>query len=67
MQEPDMRIDSRADFAIEFKDEAQHAMGGGMLGAEVNREVADSGFSHGDSGLERVANGEFMPFPEASG
>ena len=41
MQEPDMRIDALDDLAVELQHEAQHAMRGRMLRAEVDGEVAE--------------------------
>ena len=41
VQQSDMRVDACADLAIEFKHEAQHAVGRRMLRPEVDREIAD--------------------------
>ena len=46
MQQADMRIDTGADLAVKLQHKAQHAMRGRMLRPEVDREVADGGFSH---------------------
>ncbi len=35
-----MRIDALDDFAVEFEDEPEHAVRGGMLRAEIDGEVA---------------------------
>jgi hypothetical protein len=47
VQKADMRIDSIDDLAIELEYEAQDAMGGRMLRAEIDVEVADFSLSHG--------------------
>jgi hypothetical protein len=39
MQEPDMRVDPRHHFAIEFEHQAQHAVRSRMLRPEIDREV----------------------------
>ena len=46
MQQPDMRIDARDDFAVELEHEAQNAMRRRMLRPEVDGEVAECCFSH---------------------
>ena len=47
MQQADMRIDALDHLAVELQHEAQHAMRGGMLRAEIDREVAEVLFGHG--------------------
>ena len=47
MQQADVRIDARDDLAVQLQHEAQHAVRGRMLRAEVDVEVADFGFWHG--------------------
>jgi hypothetical protein len=39
MKQADMRIDPFHHLAVEFKHEAQDAVGGRMLGAEIDREI----------------------------
>ena len=39
MQKPDMRIDALDDFAVQFKDETQHAVRSRMLRPEVDRKI----------------------------
>jgi hypothetical protein len=46
MQEPDMRIDTLHDLSVELQHKAQHAVRRRMLRPEIDREVADGGFSH---------------------
>ena len=46
MQQADMRIDALDHLAVEFEHEAQHAVRGRMLRAEVDREVAEVLFGH---------------------
>ena len=41
VEQPDMRIDPLDDLAVELHDEAEHAVRGGMLRAEVDRVVLD--------------------------
>src|SRR5262249_8657249 len=48
MKQADVRIDALDDFAVEFEDETQHAMRGRMLRPEVDGEVAEATFSHGE-------------------
>ena len=43
-----MGIDTLDNFPIQFQNEAQHAVGGGMLRAEVDVEIADIVFGHCD-------------------
>ena len=40
VKQADMRIDSLDHLAVEFEHEAQHAVGGGMLGPEIDGEGA---------------------------
>ena len=49
VQQADVGVDALHHLAVELQHEAQHAVGGGMLGAEVDVEVADFGFRHGES------------------
>ena len=44
MQQTDMRVRAIHRLAVEFEDEAQHAMGRWMLGAEIDRVVLDLDF-----------------------
>ncbi len=39
MQKADMRIDTRHDLAVEIEDETQHAMRGGVLRSEIDRDL----------------------------
>src|SRR5260370_42509647 len=50
VQEADMGVDALNDLAVKLKHKAKHAVGRGVLGPEVEGEIADSGF-HGASGL----------------
>jgi hypothetical protein len=47
VQEPDMRIDTLHDLAVEFEHEAQHAVRSRMLRAEIDREITKPSFVHG--------------------
>ena len=49
LQEADMRIDALDDFAIQFEDETQHAMGRGMLRSEVDGKITQVLFVHGQA------------------
>ena len=44
-----MRIDARDDFAVQFKDETQHAVRRRMLRPEVDGKVAKVLFVHGQA------------------
>src|SRR5579871_2345251 len=44
-----MRIRALDHFAIELKHEAEHSVRGGVLGPEIEREIAYRGFAHCDS------------------
>jgi hypothetical protein len=59
MQQTDVRIDALYDFAIEFEHEAQHAMRGRMLRAEIDAEIALAG-----RGLRNIIHrfGVSLPF-----
>ena len=46
MQQADMRIDARNDFAVEFQHQTQHAVRRRMLRSEVDGEVAKVLFGH---------------------
>src|SRR5258707_9083764 len=46
VQEADMGVDALNDLAVKLKHKAKHAVGRGVLGPEVEGEIADSGF-HG--------------------
>src|SRR6185437_17117406 len=46
MKKADVRIDAADDFAVEFQHETKHAMGRGMLGTEIDREVAKARSRH---------------------
>ena len=62
MQQADMRIDPLDQFAVELQHEAQHAVRGGMLRAEIHREGAEVLFGHGNAsriGDERAGLGEW--------
>ena len=41
-----MRVDALDDFAVEFENQPQDAMRGGMLRAEIDREIAKVLFVH---------------------
>src|SRR3546814_16891084 len=41
VKEADVRVDALNDLAVELEDEAQHAVRGGVLRAEVDRVVGD--------------------------
>ena len=56
MQEADVRIGALNHFAIELEDEAQHAMGGRVLRAEVERVVLDLG--HGQASRRAAMGSE---------
>ena len=45
MQQPDMRVDALDDLAVELEHEAQHAMRGRMLRAEIDGELAIVAFA----------------------
>ena len=47
MQQPHMGIGMLHDFAIQFENESQHPMRRRVLGAKINRVIAD--FRHGDT------------------
>lgn len=49
MQQADMRIDALDDLAVEFQHQAQHAVRGRVLRAEIDREVADIVLGHAQS------------------
>jgi hypothetical protein len=53
MQQPDMRIDPLDDFAVQLHHEAQHAVRGRMLRAEIDRVIVDAGF-----GIDRVGRAD---------
>ena len=44
-----MRVDALDHLAVELQHETQHAMGSRVLRAEIDVEVADVGFRHGDA------------------
>src|SRR5512132_3223655 len=46
VEQSDMRIDARNDFAVELEHEAQNAVGRWVLGPEIDGEIADSSFGH---------------------
>ena len=46
VQKADMRVNALDDFAIQLQHHAQHAVSGGVHRAEIDREIADIGFSH---------------------
>ena len=46
MQQADMRIDALDDLAVELQHEAQHAVRGRVLRAEIDREIADIVLGH---------------------
>ena len=46
MQQADMGIDALDDFALKLQHQTQHAMGGRMLRAEIERECAEILFGH---------------------
>ncbi len=52
MQQPDVRIDALHHLAVELQHQAQHAVRGRMLRAEVDVEVADFGFWHCDASVD---------------
>src|SRR5262249_42022236 len=58
MEKPDMRIGAGDDLAVEFEDEAQHAVRSRMLRAEIDDEIAES-FAH--TGLVPSRNGKRGP------
>jgi hypothetical protein len=60
MQQADMGIDARDGFTVQFEHEPQHAVCGGMLGAEIDGEVSEAGglFWHHASDLSRHLNGD---------
>ena len=39
MQKSDVRVHARHDLAVQIQNQAQHAMGGRMLGTEVDRQL----------------------------
>src|SRR5262245_53594570 len=47
MQQSDMRVDTLDNLAVELEHKTKHAVGRGMLGPKVDREVARRGFRHG--------------------
>ena len=59
MQQADMRIDALDDFAVEFQHEAQHAVRGRMLRAEIDREGAEVLFGHGRDLFTAVGSGQW--------
>src|SRR5207253_2863104 len=48
MQEADVRIDPLDNLAVKLEHKPEHAMGGWMLGPEVDGEIAVRGFRHGE-------------------
>ena len=46
MQQPDMRIDALHHLAVELQHQAQHAVRGRVLRAEIDGELADVGLGH---------------------
>jgi hypothetical protein len=67
MQQADVRVGAHHDFAVHLQHQAQHAVRGRMLRAEVHRVVADL-FPHCFKGLPRVmrAAGIRSPWPARS-
>ncbi len=64
MQKPDMGIDAGDDFAVQIQDQPQHAMGGRMLGPEIQGQLrlfgrAVRGF--GGDVFDRYAGHGFFP------
>src|SRR5580704_9178812 len=47
MEETDMRVDALDDFAVEFENEPQDAVRGGMLRTPIKRKSTDRSFAHG--------------------
>jgi hypothetical protein len=48
VEQTDVGIDPLDNLAVQLQNKAQDSMGSGMLRPEVEGEVADLGFSHGD-------------------
>jgi hypothetical protein len=57
MEQADMRIDAVDDLAIEFHDEAQHAVRGRVLRAKIDREIVDRGIA-GRFAARLIANSD---------
>jgi hypothetical protein len=51
MQETDMRIDTLDNLAVKLKHKTEHAVGRGMLGPKVDREIAGRRFRHGETDI----------------
>jgi hypothetical protein len=51
MQETDMRIDALDNLAVKLKHKTEHAVGRGMLGPKVDREIAGRRFRHGETDI----------------
>ncbi len=47
VQQTDMRVRALDHFAVHFQDQAQHAVGRRVLRTEVQVEILDLGFGHG--------------------
>ena len=57
---PDMRIDPRNHFAVEFQHQTQHAVSRRMLRPEVDSEIAECSFGHDAASVGgRMANIEW--------
>ena len=54
-----MRIDARDDFAVELQHQTQHAVRRRMLRPEVDGEIAEVLFVHGQLRFRRIANSEW--------
>jgi hypothetical protein len=48
MQEPDMGVDPLDNLAVKLKYKTEHAVGRGVLGPKVDREIAGRRFRHGE-------------------
>src|SRR3546814_16522741 len=65
VKEADVRVDALNDLAVELEDEAQHAVRGGVLRAEVDRVVGDFDIDDGRVGGLGLAFDLFEIFSHA--
>jgi len=68
MQQADMGIDALDHFAVQLQHQTQHAVRGGMLGAEIDRELAivhvgGGGGAHGVFAFSSPGNGRAARAP----
>jgi len=63
MQETNMRVNALDNLSVEFKHKTQYTVGRGVLGPEIDGEIADSSFGHDDLALLIVQRRPFLQVP----